>query len=613
MAHLRGGNALQSARQQLQLRSTAAGRSPVVVARWYSMQIEPEHPKPPREGNSAKLGRSFQGQVMGSIGARLRREREQRAQYEQWRNTTDPARNWMITFFFLSSVGVAYWLGTYWPREPEPSSTLPLPKSKVPLHNTKLENMQAAWADFVRVLGKDHVSTLEADLEQHATSDWSSHRAKTDERPFCVVYPSSTEEVAEIMKICHLRRIPVVGYSGGTSLEGHFTPTRKGVSVDFCRMDKIVRLHKEDLDVVVQPAVGWERLNETLAQDGLFFPPDPGPGAMIGGMIGTGCSGTNAYRYGTMREWVLSLTVVLADGTVIKTRQRPRKSSAGYDLTKLFIGSEGTLGLVTEATLKVTVKPESTSVAVGTFPTVGHAARCVAQVVGRGVPIAAIEILDDNQMRFINEAGTTSRAWTEAPTLFFKFAGTPAGVREQVATVQALARQAGSKTFEFARSQQEQDELWSARKEALWSTMAVMKPGDRVWTGDVAVPMSRLPELIDETKEDLRKSGLRGSIVGHVGDGNFHCKYFPGVEAQRKKAETVVHRMVKRAVEMEGTVTGEHGVGLVKRDYLEHELGVTTVDTMRQIKKALDPLCLLNTDKVVRMQKAGKGDEVQEW
>lgn len=386
--------------------------------------------------------------------------------------------------------------------------------------------MQAAWADFVRILGKENVSTLETDLEDHSTSSWSSHRPKPDEQPFCVVFPSSTEEVAEVMKICHLRRIPVVGYSGGTSLEGHFTPTRKGISIDFGRMNKIVRLHKEDLDVVVQPAVGWELLNEELAKDDLFFPPDPGPGAMIGGMVGTGCSGTNAYRYGTMREWVLSLTVVLADGTIIKTRQRPRKSSAGYDLTKLFIGSEGTLGLVTEATLKVTVKPESTSVAVCTFPSIASAADCVGKVVSKGLPIAAIEILDDNQMQFINESGVTSRQWREEPTLFFKFAGSPAGVKEQVADVKALARQAGSKSFEFARNQQEQDELWSARKDALWSTMAAMNPGDRVWTGDVAVPMSRLPEIIEQTKEDIRKSGIRGSIVGHVGDGNFHCELF---------------------------------------------------------------------------------------
>lgn len=472
--------------------------------------------------------------------------------------------------------------------------------------------MQAAWADFVKILGKDNVSTLDADRDQHATSDWSSHKPHDDERPFCVVYPSTTAEVAEIMKICHSRRIPVVGYSGGTSLEGHFTPTRKGISIDFGRMNKVVSLHKEDLDVVVQPAVGWENLNEELAKDGLFFPPDPGPGAMIGGMVGTGCSGTNAYRYGTMREWVLSLTVVLADGTIIKTRQRPRKSSAGYDLTKLFIGSEGTLGLVTEATLKLAVKPESTSVAVCSFPSIRHAANCVAKVVATGVPVAAVEILDDNQMQCINEAGMTSRTWNEAATLFFKFTGTPAYVKEQVSQVQKLANQAGSKTFEFAKNQAEQDELWSARKEALWSTMAVKKDGDRVWTTDVAVPMSRLPDLIEETKDDMKKSGLFGSIVGHVGDGNFHSILLYN-DAQRQKAEAVVHRMVKRAVELEGTVTGEHGVGLVKRDYLSHELGETTVDAMRQIKKAFDPLCLLNTDKVIRVQKPRKGDEVEKW
>jgi len=305
------------------------------------------------------------------------------------------------------------------------------------------------------------------------------------------------------------------------------------------------------------------------------------------------------------------LTVVMADGTVIKTRQRPRKSSAGYDLTKLFIGSEGTLGLVTEATLKLTVLPESTSVAVCTFPSIRHAATCVSHVVGKGVPIAAIEILDDNQMKCINEAGMTSRSWTEAPTLFFKFTGTPSGVKEQIAKVQGLAKQSGSKTFEFAKSEEERLELWSARKEALWSTMAVRKEGDRVWTGDVAVPMSRLPQLIEETKEDLRKSGLFGSIVGHVGDGNFHSILLYN-DAQRKKAEAVVHRMVKRAVEMEGTVTGEHGVGLVKRDYLPHELGETTVDAMRQIKRAFDPLNILNCDKVVRMQKPARG-EVEEW
>ncbi|PTB37479.1 uncharacterized protein TrAFT101_005638 [Trichoderma asperellum] len=606
---LKCGSAAHPLRRGAALQSLAAAARPRAAAalRHYATDIEPERPKPPREGNEKKLGRTFQGQVMGSIGARLRREREQREQYEKWRDMTDPSRNWMITFLFLSSIGISYWLGTYRPREPEPDSTLPLSKTRPPTHNVKLENMQAAWADFVKIVGRDNVSTDEMQVSAHITSEWSTHPAGPEDRPFCVVYPGSTEEVSEIMKICHQRKIPVTAYSGGTSLEGHFTPTKKGISIDFGRMNKVLSLHEEDLDVVVQPAVGWEELNNELAEKGLFFPPDPGPGAMIGGMVGTGCSGTNAYRYGTMREWVLSLTVVMADGTIIKTRQRPRKSSAGYDLTKLFIGSEGTLGLVTEATLKLTVKPESTSVAVCSFPTIHHAATCVSEVVGKGIPVAAVEILDDNQMKCINISKTTSRTWHEAPTLFFKFTGTPNGIKEQIAQVKALASQTGSKTFEFARNDIEQEELWSARKEALWSTMSVKKEGDRVWTGDVAVPMSKLPQVIEETKEDIQKSGLFATIVGHVGDGNFHTILLYN-EAQRKKAEAVVSRMVKRAIALEGTVSGEHGVGLVKRDYLPHELGETTVDAMRQIKKAFDPLCLLNCDKVVRMQKPKSGE-----
>jgi D-lactate dehydrogenase (cytochrome) len=332
------------------------------------------------------------------------------------------------------------------------------------------------------------------------------------------------------MKICSERRIPVTAYSGGTSLEGHFAATRGGICIDFSRMDKILALHKDDLDVVVQPAVGWELLNEELAKSNLFFPPDPGPGAMIGGMVGTGCSGTNAYRYGTMKDWVLSLTVVLADGTIIKTRQRPRKSSAGYDLTRMFIGSEGTLGLVTEAVLKVTVKPQQTSVAVCAFGSVREAADCVFKVVGAGVPIAAIEILDDVQMMCINDAGMTKKTWKNAPTLFFKFGGTPSSVKEQIGQVQALAKKSGSVSFEFAKSEQEKEDLWQARKEALWSVMAKAEGDDTaVWTTDVAVPISRLAEIIEETQKKIKASGLLGSIVGHVGDGNFHCKSSPAI------------------------------------------------------------------------------------
>jgi D-lactate dehydrogenase (cytochrome) len=451
--------------------------------------------------------------------------------------------------------------------------------------------------------------------------------------PFCVVKPGNTQEVSAIMKVCHERKIPVTPYSGGTSLEGHFAATKGGICIDFSRMDRIVKLHKEDMDVVVQPAVGWELLNEELAKDDLFFPPDPGPGAMIGGMVGTGCSGTNAYRYGTMKDWVVSLTVVLADGTIIKTRQRPRKSSAGYDLTRMFIGSEGTLGLVTEATLKVIVKPQHTSVAVCAFPTVRAAADCVFKVVGAGVPIAAIEILDDVQMQCINDAGQTSKTWKTAPTLFFKFAGTQSSVKEQISQVQGLAKKSGSVSFEFAKSEQEKEDLWQARKEALWSVMAKGggDPDMAVWTTDVAVPISKLPQIIEETKEKIRQSGLLASIVGHVGDGNFHGKslflspsYLPLTHTSLPaiilynrnhdfdKASHLVHEMVKRAIELEGTATGEHGVGLVKRDYLPHEVGQSTVDAMRQLKKAFDPLCLLNCDKVVRATLPKEG-EVAEW
>lgn len=556
-------------------------------------------------------GSSFKGQMLESVQSRIAREKQERAKFAAERQTTAGSRAWGITFMFVAGVLGSYYLGTLSPRELDPNSTVPLSQAHPPRHNLGKANLEAAWTDLAAVVGKENVSTVDAILDTHSTSGWSSYRAHKDEKPFCVVFPGSTEEVSEIMKICHSRRIPVVGYSGGTSLEGHFTPTSGGISIDFGRMNKILKLHKDDLDVVVQPAVGWELLNEELAKDNLFFPPDPGPGAMIGGMIGTGCSGTNAYRYGTMREWVISLTVVLADGTVIKTRQRPRKSSAGYDLTKLFIGNEGTLGLVTEATLKLTVKPQSTSVAVCAFDTIRQAADCVGKVVGHGVPVAAVEILDDEQMKCINKAGMTSKEWKEAPTLFFKFSGTERGVQEQIQIVKNMARSTGSKSFEFAKTEEEKTELWSARKEALWSTQAVAKEGDNVWTGDVAVPISRLPDLIELTKNDIKKSGLYATIVGHVGDGNFHVILLSN-DDQRLEAEELMHSMVKRAVEMEGTTTGEHGVGLVKRDYLPHELGESTVDTMRKLKQALDPLCLLNPDKVIRTKKP-KAGEIAEW
>lgn len=507
---------------------------------------------------------------------------------------------------------VAYYAGTYAKPDLGDSSTLPLEKATQPAHDTSEKNLQAAWTDMRSIVGQEHISISSDDIDSHAGSAWSSYPNPPDDRPFCIVRPGSTEDVSAIMKMLHKRRIPVTAYSGGTSLEGHFSATRGGVCIDFSRMDQVLALHAEDLDVVVQPALGWEGLNEVLSDEGLFFPPDPGPGAMIGGMVGTGCSGTNAYRYGTMRDWVISLTVVMADGTIVKTRQRPRKSSAGYDLTRTFIGSEGTLGLVTEATLKVTSAPQNPRVAVASFPSVRDAADCVSRAVRQGIPIAAVELLDDVQMKCINDAGATSKSWKEAPTLFFKFSGTETGVKESIGLIQKLAKRSGSKSFEFAKNEEEAQELWSARKDALWSVMAKKRrEEDHVWTTDVAVPISKLPDIIDITKRDMRESGVFGSIVGHVGDGNFHAILLYN-DKERQKTDEVVHRMVKRAIEMEGTATGEHGVGLVKRDYLEHELGKEAVDTMRMLKRAFDPLCLLNCDKIVRSQIPRKG-EVQEW
>ncbi|KAK9474161.1 glycolate oxidase [Dipodascopsis tothii] len=481
------------------------------------------------------------------------------------------------------------------------ASTTPLSAVSTPVYAGPAE-MALAEAELRSVLGDDGVSTAADQLDTHADSAWISHHPEHGERPVLVVYPRTTEEVSAIMKVCHRYRVPVVPFSGGTSLEGHFIQTRCGVTIDFGRMDRVLALHADDLDAVVQPAVRWEDLNEYLRPHGLFFPPDPGPGAEIGGMVGTGCSGTNAARYGTMREWVLSLTVVLADGTIVKTRRRPRKSSAGYNLNGLFIGSEGTLGLVTEAVVRLTVVPQTTSVAVASFGTVEAATDAVADIVRRGLTVNAVEFLDREMMRCINAAGQTSRPWAEDHTLFFKFGGSAAGVAEQIEQIRGIARAHGSRTFEFASSADEQAELWEARKEALWSTLAT-GDGDTCWTTDVAVPVSRLSEIVRLTRTDMDASGIRGTLVGHVGDGNFHA-FILYNDATRAAAEGVVHRLVENALAMEGTCTGEHGVGLVKRPYLEAELGPAAIDTMRSLKLALDPLCLLNADKVIAVDPA---------
>ncbi|KAI6381829.1 hypothetical protein MCOR25_001060 [Pyricularia grisea] len=459
-----------------------------------------------------------------------------------------------------------------------------------------------AIEEIRRELGdNDVISTDPDDLHAHGYSEWSTVNPTT--LPVAVAYPHNTEQVAVIARICNKRRVPLVPYSGGTSLEGNFSAPFGGVSVDFAFMDKIVRFSKEDMDVTVQPSIGWQDLNAQLLKmdAGLFFPIDPGPSAKIGGMVGTNCSGTNAVRYGTMRDWVVNLTVVLADGSVIKTRRRPRKSSAGYNLNGLFVGSEGTLGLVTEATLKLAVIPEELSVAVVTFPSIRDAAAAAAGVMQAGVPVAAMEIMDEVQMQVVNLSGATApRKWQETPTLFFKFSGTKAGVKENIGRVQQIAKANKGSNFEFAKDEREQKLLWSARKESLWSMLALRKEGQEVFSTDVAVPFSRLADLIEVSKREMDDLGLFASILGHIGDGNFHesIMYNRGDPVERAKVEGCVKNMVNRALEMEGTCTGEHGIGWGKKESLLAELGPGTVGIMKAIKAALDPHWIMNPGKI---------------
>ncbi|KAF2021894.1 D-lactate dehydrogenase mitochondrial precursor [Aaosphaeria arxii CBS 175.79] len=460
-------------------------------------------------------------------------------------------------------------------------------------------DMEKAVGELRYALGEDSISTDDEDLLLHGYSEWSS--INIDQLPVAVAYPKSTEEVSKIAQVCHRYKIPMIPYSGGSSLEANFSAPYGGMSIDFSFMDQILSLHEEDMDVVVQPSVPWMSLNEQIKGSGLFFPVDPGPSARIGGMVGTSCSGTNAVRYGTMKDWVINLTVVLADGTIIKTRRRPRKSSAGYNLTNLFVGSEGTLGLVTEITLKLTVIPQDTSVAVVTFPTIRDAAAAASTVMRAGIPVAAMEIMDEVQMSVINRAGTTAKKWNEAPTMFFKFSGTKAGVQENVKLVKAIAKAHKSGDFEFAVDAEEQKTLWSARKESLWSMLALRREGDEVWSTDVAVPLSRLPDIIEISKKEMDDLGLFASILGHIGDGNFHesIMYNSKDPKERAAVEKCIKDMVDRALEMEGTCTGEHGIGLGKKDSLMKELGIDTINVMKSIKQALDPYWLMNPGKIM--------------
>lgn len=465
----------------------------------------------------------------------------------------------------------------------------------------KKPQLEKAVSELRSLLGEDAISTDDEDLRRHGYSEWST--VNIDQLPIAIAYPESTEAVSKIAQVCSKHKIPMVPFSGGSSLEANFSAPYGGVCIDFAQMGQLLAVHEDDLDCVVQPAVGWMDLNEKIKSTGLFFPVDPGPSAMIGGMVGTSCSGTNAVRYGTMKDNVVNLTVVLADGTIIKTRKRPRKSSAGYNLTSLFVGSEGTLGIVTEITLKLSIIPAETSVAVVTFPTIRDAASAASQVLRSGIQIGAMEIMDDVQMGVVNKSGFTQRVWDEVPTMFFKFSGTKSQVREHVDMVRSISKKWRSKSFEFTVDAEEQKKLWSARKESLWSMLALRAGDEQVWSTDVAVPISRLPDIIEISKKDIDELGVFASALGHVGDGNFHeaILYDAKDPVTKKKVEDCVSRLVDRALEMDGTCTGEHGIGLGKKASLIKELGLETVGAMQSIKRALDPHCLMNPGKIFDM------------
>ena len=447
----------------------------------------------------------------------------------------------------------------------------------------------------LRQLLGDRLSTSAAVCAHHG-KDESYHAPHA---PDAVAFAHSTEEVTAIVKLCADRKTPVIAFGTGTSLEGHVAALAGGVCIDMSQMNRILRVNVEDLDASVEAGVTRKQLNEHLRDTGLFFPIDPGADASLGGMAATRASGTNAVRYGTMRENVLALTVVLADGRVIRTARRARKSAAGYDLTRLFVGSEGTLGIITEVTLRLYGIPEAVSAAVCAFPSIEGAVDAVILTIQSGVPVARIELLDECQMAAINKYSKLT--YKVAPTLFFEFHGSPAGVAEQAEMVKAIAGEHGGDDFRWATSSEERSKLWQARHDAYYAALA-LRPGSKGWATDVCVPISRLAECIIETKRDLAQSPIPYALVGHVGDGNFHLVFMidPNRPEEVAEASRLNDRMVARALAMEGTSTGEHGVGYGKMDFLIAEHG-EAVSVMRTIKKALDPDGILNPGKIVRI------------
>ncbi len=453
----------------------------------------------------------------------------------------------------------------------------------------------AITAELQARLGNRVVTSL-AVREQHGhTLTWTENQP-----PDVVVYPQTAAEVSDIVGLCARHNVPVIPFGTGTSLEGHVNAPYGGVSVDTSLMKRIVAVHSEDLDCVVEPGVTRKELNEHLRDQGLFFPIDPGADASLGGMAATRASGTNAVRYGTMRDNVLSLSVVTADGSLVKTARRARKSSAGYDLTRLFIGSEGTLGVITEITLKLAGIPEAISAGICPFPSVKAACDAVIVTIQSGVPVARIELLDEVQVRAVNlHSGLTL---PESPLLLLEFHGSEAGVQEQAERFGEIAGDYGGGPFEWATKAEDRSRLWQARHDAYWAARG-LRPGAKAIATDVCVPISRLAECVADTKRDIEALGLIAPIVGHVGDGNFHVQPMVDTDdpAEVARIEGFLERLVERALAMEGTCTGEHGIGQKKIKYLQAEHGPEALAVMRALKRAMDPTNIMNPGKILAL------------
>lgn len=467
------------------------------------------------------------------------------------------------------------------------------------------KDFSAAITELTDILGEKNVLNSAVEIEYHTINEFTTHPPLDHESPKYVVYAHSTEDVSNIMKIAYKYSVPVVPYAGGTSLEGHFHSTRLGIVLDVSKMNKILEVHHDDLDAVVQAGVNWQNLNKELEPFNLMLGADCGPDGLISGMINTNASGINASRYGAMISNVISVTAVLADGTVVKTRQRPRKTSSGYNLTGLFVGSEGTLGVITEATVKLHVKPKYETVVVGQFPSILDITNTVAQLFRQGVNPNAMELLDKDMIHCINYSEYFTREWLECPTIFFKIGGlNQTVVEENLKELKKVAQVNNCQRLIFAENKDEEEELFSARKNAFYAILNYgrneIDENVRLWVTDIAVPISKMSYVLGKVQEYISESGMQSIILGHVGDGNFHADIFY-TEDQKQKCRDTVEKMIMLSLENEGTCTGEHGIGNAKRAYLVKELGEETVSAMRKIKMSLDPKRILNPDKIFKI------------